>query len=98
MWQWTSLVLLVANAVGAVICVALASLSWAIPQERGLHFTTGEPLIWAMSVFPIAAMFFLLNLIWGVIALAKRKWRSGRLWLLTPLIWLLALSVDFAHH
>jgi hypothetical protein len=30
--------------------------------------------------------------------LGRRQWRSGRLWLLAALCWLVALWVDFAHH
>jgi hypothetical protein len=57
--------LLMANVIGAVVYVIAASPSWAIPQERGLHSTTGEPFIWALSVLPILAAFTLLNLAWG---------------------------------
>jgi hypothetical protein len=38
-------VLLTFNLAGAVVCECLASRSWAIPQERGLHSETGEPFV-----------------------------------------------------
>jgi hypothetical protein len=51
--RW-SIVLLVLNFIGAVVYVVRASNGWVIPQERalGLHSVTGEPYIWALSVFP----------------------------------------------
>jgi hypothetical protein len=62
--QRANVVLLVLNALGAFGYVARASLNWAIPQEQGLDSTIGEPLIWAVAVLPILAVFLLLNLTW----------------------------------
>ncbi len=90
--------LLAFNLVGAVVYVCLASRSWAIPRERGLHSETAEPFIWFLSIAPIVAIFFVANVIWGVLILVRRQWRSGYLWLLTALIWLVAAVIDFAHH
>ena len=90
--------MLVANAIGACVYVYRASPSWAIPQERGLVPTTGEPFVWFIGVMPVVAVFFVLNLIWGALILARRQWGSGRFWLLAALIWLVAVSIDFIHH
>jgi hypothetical protein len=90
--------LLAFNFVGAIVYVRFSSLSWAIPEEKGLHSQTGEPFIWALSVIPIFSLFFAVNAVWGVIILARRQWRSGYLWLLTVLIWIVAAMSDFAHH
>ena len=97
--RW-SLALLTANVVGAVVYVVAASHGWVIPQERtaGLHSVTGEPLVWALSVFPICVLFFVLNLTWGTFILAARRWRTGVLWLSTIPIWAIAVAIDFAHH
>jgi hypothetical protein len=95
--RW-GVVLLVLNFIGAIIYVRRASLSWAIPQERGLHSQTGEPLVRAAGVIPIFAVFLLVNFVWGGLILVRRQWRSGYLWLLTALIWLVAAVMDFAHH
>jgi hypothetical protein len=86
------------NFVGAIVYVCLASRAWTIPRERGLHSATAEPFIWFLSVAPIVAIFFVVNVIWGVLILVRRRWRSGYLWLLTALIWLVAAVTDFAHH
>jgi hypothetical protein len=70
----------------------------AIPQERGLHSQTAEPFIWFMFVMPIFTIFFVVNVVWGGFILVRRQWRSGYLWLLTAVIWLVAAVIDFAHH
>lgn len=93
-----SLALLLLNAIGAVAYVFRASVSWAIPQERGLNAITGEPFIWFAATLPVVAVFFVLNLGWGAMIAARRYWRSGRFWLLAALCWLVAVWVDFAHH
>jgi hypothetical protein len=63
--------LLAFNFVGAIVYVRFSSLSWAIPEEKGLHSQTGEPFIWALSVIPIFSLFFAVNAVWGVIILAR---------------------------
>ena len=93
-----SLALLLANVVGTIIYLLVASYGWAIPQERGWHATTGEPFIWALGVMPVWAVFSLLNLSWGAIVAARRQWRSGRLLLVTACVWVIAVVIDFAHH
>ena len=97
--RW-GIVLLVLNFIGAVVYVVRASNGWVIPRERelGLHSVTGEPYVWALFVFPICAVFFVLNLTWGAFILARKQWRSGIFWLLTIPIWLAAVVIDFAHH
>ena len=93
-----SVALVMLNAFGAFGYVSRASLAWRIPQEQGLDSITGEPIIWAMSVLPIVAVFLPVNLTWGSVILSYRQWQSGRLWFLAVLIWLAAIAIDFAHH
>jgi|SRR5580658_863225 hypothetical protein len=97
--RW-SVILLVLNFTGAVVCVVAASNGCAIPQERelGLHSVTGEPYVWALSVFPVCAVFLVLNLTCGAFILARKRWHSGIFWLLSIPIWLAAVVLDFAHH
>lgn len=90
--------LFASNLIGAVVYVYRASLSWAIPQESGLHSQTGEPFVWAFAVIPIVAVFFVADVAWGTLIVVRRPWRGGYLWLLTVLIWLVAVAIDFAHH
>jgi hypothetical protein len=96
--QPVSLALLVLNAIGAVIYVVTASPSWATQQEHGVVPITGEPFVSFAGVFPIIAGFLLLNLAWGTLILGCRRWSSGRYWLSTIPLWLVAVLVDFAHH
>jgi len=96
--QTGNLALLALNVVGACVYVSRASFSWAIPEERGLVPITGEPFVWFAGIFPVDAVFFVLNSIWGTVILVRRHWLSGRFWLLAAVFWLIAISVDFAHH
>jgi hypothetical protein len=59
--RW-GVVLLVLNFIGAIVYVVRASNGWVIPQERelGLHSVTGEPYVWAISIFPVCAIFLVL--------------------------------------
>ncbi len=82
-----NLILLVLNIVGAILYDWGTSLTWAIPQERGLNSVTAEPFIWAFVALPILAIFLLLNVSWGTFLVWRRDWSSGRFWLITPLIW-----------
>jgi len=89
------LVLLALNLIGAMIYVIAASHGWADPR---VHSVTGEPYVWALRVFPIWAVFLLLNLVWSAFAVAHRQWRGGIWGLATIPIWLVAVVIDFAHH
>jgi len=96
-----SMALLAANVIGAILYVVAASRGgWAIPEERaaGIYTTTGEPLVWFLSILPIVATFFLINVVWGAGILTRQHWQAGRLWLLTAGVWLVAVVIDFAHH
>jgi len=95
------LVLFVINVIGAASYVIAASHGgWVTPQVRELHAETAEPFIWALSVFPICAVFLLLNVAWGAFLIARRQRRRPRSiwWLMTIPIWLVAIAIDFAHH
>jgi hypothetical protein len=73
------LVLLGLNAIGAGAYVLLASRAWMIRQEceAGLNSVTGEPFVWFISIAPVIAVFFLLNLAWGIIILNRRQWKTA---------------------
>jgi hypothetical protein len=99
MAQPIPLALLLVNVIGAIAYLARASSAWAIPQEReaGIHSITGEPFVWCVAIFPIIVFFFLLNFVWGAV-IVRRQWQAVGFWLLTALVWLGAVAIDFAHH
>ena|ERR1035441_4438094 len=92
------LALLILNVIGAIVSVAVASYSCAIPQETGLHSETAEPFVWSLGALPIFAVFSVMNVTWGALIFVRRQWRGGSLWLLAALIWSVAVGIDFAHH
>jgi hypothetical protein len=59
---------------------------------------TGEPYIWAAAIFKVVAIFLPLNIIWGLVILGGRQWKSGPYWVIVAALWLIALVIDFAHH
>jgi hypothetical protein len=73
---------------------------WVIRQEcdAGINTTTGEPFVWFISVAPVIALFFVINLAWGVLILKRRLWNTGRTWLKAAAIWVIAILIDFSHH
>ncbi len=95
-----SMTLLALNVVGAAGYDMATSSAQAIPQERaaGIYSITGEPVVWFAAILPIISIFFAVNVTWGTLILARRQWHSGRLWLLSALVWLIAMVIDFAHH
>ncbi|RRA47341.1 hypothetical protein [Acidipila sp. EB88] len=88
------------NALGAMFYVYAASFSWVMPQEcaAGLRTITGEPITWAVAILPILSLFFLINFVWGVGIVRRRRWGAGRWWLAAAVLWPIAVWIDFAHH
>lgn len=93
-------VLLLINVFGCVVYLLGARHGWIIPEEaaNGIHTVTGEPFVWAAFVLPVWIVFLVINLVWGVMILARRRWLQGRIWLMSGLIWIVAVFIDFAHH
>ena len=106
MMSWTKrigtvgAVLLLANVLGCALYLLGAQHAWIIPEEaaNGIHTITGEPFVWAAFVLPVWIVFLIINLVWGVIILARRRWLQGRIWVVSALIWIAAVIIDFAHH
>ncbi len=96
-----SIILFALNVLGAIgYEVAGSRRGWKIPEEvaAGMDVTTGEPFIWFMSVLPILAAYFLINVAWSACILSRRQWKSSMYWVLTAFIWLGAAVIDFKHH
>jgi hypothetical protein len=75
--RWSAM-LLVFNLIGTVMYVYRASCGWVLPRERGLHSVTGEPFIWALAIFPVCVVFFLLNLTWAAFYSRSEAMANGR--------------------
>jgi hypothetical protein len=91
-------ILFVANVLGIFAYLWLGSWTWTPPQERALQVDTpGDAFVWALSALPVLAMFFVLNIGWGLIVLIRQQWKSGRAWFLVAMIWFIALAIDRAH-
>jgi hypothetical protein len=95
--KFLDIAFMVANSIGIVLYLVLASRGWRIPREHGMIPVTGEPFVWALAL-PMLGAFLLANIVWGGLLLRYRKSKRGLCWLLTVGVWLLTICVDFAHH
>lgn len=96
-----SVVLLMLNVSGAIgYDIAASRGGWKIPEEfaTGINVTTGEPFIWALSILPIVAAFFVINVAWGIGILRRRQWKAGCYWVLAAFVWTGAVVIGFKHH
>jgi len=95
-----SVAIFVANVSGIAVYLLGARHAWVIPEEKanGIHSITGEPFVWAAFVLPVWIVFLVINLAWGSMIVARRRWLDGRIWLMAFFIWIVAVVVDFAHH
>jgi hypothetical protein len=98
--RWLDLAMLVANALGVLLYLWRAHDAWFIPEERaaGINTVTGEPLIWALGVFPVWAAFFLADAAWVAITVAENLPRRLVLFALVSAFWVVGVIIDFAHH
>jgi len=95
--KFLDITFMAANAVGIAFYLVLASRGWRIPQEHGIIPVTGEPFVWAL-VLPVLGVFFLADIIWGGLLLHGRESKRRLWWLVTVVIWLLAIALDFSRH
>ncbi len=91
---------LLANVLGSAIYPWGARHAWAIREEaaNGIHAVTGEPFAWASFVLPVWIVFLLTNLVWAVTIVVRKLWLQGHLRLASSFIWIIAVTIDFAHH
>ena len=92
-----NLTFIVANVVGIVFYLRLASHGWRIPQEHGEVPISGEPFVWALAL-PVLGVFLLADLGWGGLLIRRREQKKWLWWFIVAGMWLIALCVDFAHH
>jgi hypothetical protein len=89
----------VLNILGVVCYLLVVSMNvWLSPKERAMGIPHGGEIVgWWMFVMWVYGIYFVLNLGWGVFILVYRYWRGGRFWLLTAIVWIVAIVVDLAH-
>jgi len=98
-------ILALLNLGGAAACASIDVMNWVVRQERiaqrkaGLHPAPVEnALIVGLIIVLIWAFFFALDVGWGTVILCYRRWRSGRLWLVAFLFWLISFAIGHFYH
>lgn len=91
------IIFMAANAAGIVLYLVLASRGWRIPQENGIVPATGEPFVWALAL-PALGAFVLADIVWGRLLLRDRNSKGTVWWLVTVVVWLVAIGIDFSRH
>jgi hypothetical protein len=93
--------LVIANCAGIAVYLYWCSRwAWYIPAEReaGIDATTAEPFLWAAIVVMVGGPFLVIDLIWGLTIIIKKRWRSAPFWFAVLCMWLVSVVIDFAHH
>jgi len=57
----------------------------------------GEPFVSALAL-PVLGVFFLADVVWGGLLLRDRPSKRRLWWLVTAVVWLLAIGIDFSRH
>ena len=91
------------NTIGSILYLVTASSSWVEPEVANIPGARGGgALVWFLFVVPIFLLFFLGNIgvfIWSCVQRYRRgAWFLSKWGLLVPLIWLLAIVLDFSRH
>lgn len=100
----TTALWLALNVAAAAAYVFVASSWWQdpaypLPPDQ---FPAGDALAWGVTALPIFLVCALLDvglLSWVVVRRLKgRRWPISALAWCIPIVWLVALGIDFAHH
>ncbi|WP_155394831.1 hypothetical protein [Xanthomonas albilineans] len=86
------------NLIGIIFYLYFASKIWAPTGGVDLGGGPGDPFIWVMTAFPFLAIFSLMNAIWLVMIIIKRKkiafLKSIFFWVVVVIVWVLANRYD----
>jgi hypothetical protein len=93
----------VVNTIGSVLYLFAASSGWVEPEVADIPGAAGGgALVWFLVAVPVFLVFFLGNIgvfVWSCVHRYRRgAWFLSRWGLLVPLIWLLAVVLDFSRH
>jgi hypothetical protein len=90
---------LIANAIGMIVYLFLASSLWVHPGEQGLPGGPGDAIYWFVALVPIVALFAIVNLAALTKVLIEFRRRNSRipilLWSLVFSLWLNVLAYDY---
>jgi hypothetical protein len=94
---------LVANSVGALLFLLLASLWWTEQELRGIPGASGgAPILWALTAVPVLLAFGFANLCalaWACIGRLRRgRWPMAWYALASIPIWVIVVVIDNAQH
>ncbi len=97
--KWWSL----ANGLGVIAFLALASISWIEPELRGEAVATaGVAMVWGLTALPVLVAFMLADLVWLGLSISRSaSWSDLRTmlpWCITLAVWVLAFVFDGLHH
>ncbi|QAU23075.1 hypothetical protein EO087_02960 [Dyella sp. M7H15-1] len=86
------------NAIGLILYLYFSSRIWAPADEAGLMGGPGDPILWAMTALPFLIVCSLINILWFVMILLRKKrssfLKSFFVWVLVVAAWILANRYD----
>ena len=94
---------LAVNAVGFVVFLHFASMTWREPELRGQEIAiSGVAFVWAVSALPVLLVLFLVDVVWLSRAIAlgfrSRDWRPTMVAMGAGAIWVGAVALDQINH
>lgn len=90
-----NVVMLVVNLLGvAFYLFFVALIVWRPPGERADDIA-GEGVVWFLFVAQVFGFYLILNFIWAGFIIAYRYPKGRRFWLLSALIWIIAVISAF---
>jgi hypothetical protein len=95
--------MMILNVIGIFAYLGYASDCWIEPELANVAGASGgAAIVWGISAYPILLLFFALNSIWVFVAsfryFRKKIWTLHPVVLLVPIMWDVAIHVDFSHH
>ena len=58
----------------------------------------GEAAVWFVAIMPVVALFVVLNVAWTSLIIVFRQRRQRFFLVMTAVIWLIGIGIDYAHH
>lgn len=92
---------IVINLVGMIVYLYFSSWGWPVSGEQGFIGGAGDPIVWALSVFPVLVICLLVNIGW-LIRLSLEIYRHGGwasvpIFLIVATLWAASIEIDHLH-